>query len=240
MTTGTLQGNATNLPQAGITDNSTLVFDQSTPGTYASNITGTGALVKQGASTLVLTGTNSYAAGTIISAGTLQGNTTSIPASNGVLDNGILVFDQAANGTYSGNITGTGSFVKQNAGTLILSGTNTYAGGTTITGGTLQGSTTNIPSGPVLNNSILIFDQPTTGVFSGPISGTGMLIKQNAGLLILSGANSYTGSTTITGGILQGNTNSIPSGSVIDNATFVLDQNFDGTFGEVFPDQGLF
>lgn len=240
ITTGTLQGNSANLPQAGITDNSILIFDQAASGTYASNITGSGSLVKQNVGTLVLTGTNSYAAGTVISAGTLQGNTTSIPATGGVVDNGILVFDQATNATFTGNITGTGSFVKQNAGTLILTGTNSYAAGTTITGGTLQGNTTSIPSGPVLNNSILVFDQAAAGVFSGNISGIGTLIKQNAGLLILSGMNTYTGNTVVTAGVLQGNSNSIPSGNVIDNATLVFDQAFDGTFGGTLSGTGTF
>lgn len=237
---GTLQGNAANLPQAGITDNGVLIFDQATTGTYSSNITGAGALVKQNAGTLILTGTNSYAGGTTIAAGTLQGNTNSIPSTGGVIDNGILVFDQGFTGTFSGNITGTGSLVKQNTGILILTGNNSYSGGTTINAGTLQGNTNSIPSGPVLNQSVLIFDQAFTGVFSGNISGTGTLIKQNTGTLILSGANTYTGNTVIAQGTLQGNTNSIPSGNVIDSGTFILDQNFDGTFAGALSGTGVF
>src|SRR5581483_7117379 len=67
-----------------------------------------------------------------------------------VVDNAALVFDQAATGTYAGIISGTGSLTKQNAGTLILTGANSYAGGTTITAGTLfVGPGAAIGSGPV-------------------------------------------------------------------------------------------
>jgi len=47
-----------------------------------------------------------------------------------ITDNGIVVFNQTADGTYSGLIQGTGQVVKVGAGTLTLAGANTYAGGT--------------------------------------------------------------------------------------------------------------
>jgi autotransporter-associated beta strand protein len=52
-------------------------------------------------------------------------------------NNGKVVFDQPSTGTFSGTIAGSGSVVVQNAGTLVLTGTNTYSGGTTVAGGTL-------------------------------------------------------------------------------------------------------
>ena len=60
-----------------------------------------------------------------------------------------LLFDTAnaaSTQTCAGNITNAGSslaITKLGAGTLILSGTNTYGGGTTISGGALQFATTN-------------------------------------------------------------------------------------------------
>lgn len=226
---GTLQVNSTSIGTGPIIDNASLVFDQATTGSFNVNISGSGTLTKQNAGTLILGGTNTYLGGTIITGGVLQGNTVSIPASNGVLNNASLVFDQATNNAYTGNITGTGSFTKQNVGTLILAGTNTYAGGTTISGGVLQGSTTNIPNGAVLDNASLVFDQPVDGTFIGNISGTGTLTKQNAGTLILAGTNSYSGGTAVNGGILQGNSLSLQS-AIVDNTAVIFDQTFDGTY----------
>ena len=40
--------------------------------------------------------------------------------------------------TFAGAISGTGSVTKLGAGTLILTGASSYAGGTTISAGTLQ------------------------------------------------------------------------------------------------------
>src|SRR5581483_11514639 len=167
---------STNSVQGSVVDNAALVFDQAATGTYAGIISGTGSLTKQNAGTLILTGANSYTGGTTITAGTLQGNTSSLPGH--IVNNAALVVDQAATGTYAGIITGTGSLTKQNAGTLILTGTNSYAGGTTITAGTLQGSTNSL-QGNVVDNAALVFDQAATGTYAGIISGTGSLTKQN-------------------------------------------------------------
>src|SRR5258706_16200737 len=55
-----------------ITDNGTLAFDRSDSVTFGGAISGTGALVQLGSSTLTLTGNSTYSGGTTISAGTLQ------------------------------------------------------------------------------------------------------------------------------------------------------------------------
>jgi fibronectin-binding autotransporter adhesin len=228
---GILQGNTTSLPStAGIFNSATVVFDQSFNGTYSSNILGTGQLVKENAGILTLTGLNSYGGGTVIVGGALQGNTTSIPSAGGIFVNTEVIFDQAFTDTYSGAINGSGILTKQNAGTLILTGANTYSGGTFILGGALQGNTNSIPGGFVTDNASLIFDQGFNGTFLGNIAGTGSLTKQNIGTLILGATNLYTGGTNILAGTLQGDINSIPSGPVLDNASLVFDQGFDGTF----------
>ena len=69
-------------------------------------------------------------------------------------------------------MSGTGSLTKSGAGTLILTGNNTYAGGTTVSAGTLQGDTTSL-QGNILNNANVTFNQTTDGTYAGKMSGSG-------------------------------------------------------------------
>ena len=99
-----------------------------------------GAVVKNGAGTLTLTANNDYYGGTTINAGTLEvgaGGTSGAIGNGAVTDNSILVFNRADNLTFDGVINGTGSVVKNGAGTLTLTGTNNYFGTMTVSNGTL-------------------------------------------------------------------------------------------------------
>jgi autotransporter-associated beta strand protein len=69
-----------------------LVFDQSVNGTFADTIGGAGSLQKEGAARLFLTGTNTYTGRTFLDAGSLEGDTLSIPGN--VEDDALLVFNQ--------------------------------------------------------------------------------------------------------------------------------------------------
>ncbi len=80
--------------------------------------------------------------------------------------------------TISGGISGTGGLALTNAGILILTGSNSYTGGTTINAGTLQvgagGSGASIGSASgILDNATLAFNNADSTTFSGVISGTG-------------------------------------------------------------------
>jgi autotransporter-associated beta strand protein len=91
-------------------------------------------------------------------------------------------------------------------GTLGLTGANTYTGGTTISAGTLQvgaGGTTGSIVGNVVDNAKLAFDRSNSVTFAGVVSGTGSLTQLGVGTLGLTGANTYTGGTTISAGTLQ-------------------------------------
>ncbi|HMO34390.1 MAG TPA: autotransporter-associated beta strand repeat-containing protein, partial [Lacibacter sp.] len=104
-------------------------------------ISGAFSLTKAGAGALVLTGTNEYTGGTTINAGTLAigaGSTTGSLPSGNVTNNGNLTFDRSDNISVSNVISGSGSLSKLGAGTLTLTGTNTYSGQTNITAGTIQ------------------------------------------------------------------------------------------------------
>ncbi|TXG75992.1 autotransporter domain-containing protein [Candidatus Dojkabacteria bacterium] len=78
--------------------------------------------------------------------------------------------------------------------------------------------------------------QIASGSFSGVVGdggivgGTGgSLTKAGSGTLILSGTNSYTGNVLISGGTLQGNTNSILH-NITNNSALVLSQSFAGSY----------
>jgi fibronectin-binding autotransporter adhesin len=141
----------------------------------------------------------------------------------------IRVGDGSVNGaSYSAEIdnvlAGTAGLDKTDYGTLILAGNNTYTGGTTVGGGTLQignGGTTGSVLGDVVDNGVLAFDRSDAVNFCGTISGNGSVTQIGTGTLTLTGADTYTGVTTISSGtlVLSGN-GSIAASSVVDNAVF--------------------
>ena len=98
-----------------------------------------------------------------------------------------------------------GSLVKLGSGTLTLTGTNTFGGGTTISSGALvvgDGATSGSLLGNVVDNGNLTFSRSDNITFAGSISGTGGLTQAGTGALTLSGTNSYTGATVIQSGDL--------------------------------------
>jgi autotransporter-associated beta strand protein len=161
------------------------------------------------------------AAGNVDVTGTLDLNTFS-ETINGLTGNGTV--DTVAGGTptltfgggnatstFSGTLTdtsGTLTLEKTGSGTMILSGNNSYSGPTAITGGTLQigdGGTTGSISNTagITNDAILIFNRSNDLTVASNINGGGALTKQGAGILTLSGNNSYTGQTSIGTGTLR-------------------------------------
>ncbi|HLZ18727.1 MAG TPA: autotransporter-associated beta strand repeat-containing protein, partial [Smithellaceae bacterium] len=105
-------------------------------------------------------------------------------------------------GTYNSNITGTWALMKSGSGTLVLNGTNTYTGGTTVSEGVLRGNTASL-QGNILNYGQVAFNQTSEGTYAGILSGTGSLLKDAESVLILTGANTYSGATTISAGALS-------------------------------------
>ena len=102
-------------------------------------ISGTGALTKTAAGTVILSNANSYGGGTTISQGTLQlgdGSANNGSVSGNITDNATLAFANPNVQTYSGVISGNGAVTKSGAGTLTLSGVSSY-GATTVNAGQL-------------------------------------------------------------------------------------------------------
>ncbi|HKT79156.1 MAG TPA: autotransporter domain-containing protein, partial [Vicinamibacterales bacterium] len=153
-----------------------------------------GALTKSGGGLLILSGLNTYGGGTVVNGGTLLGDTTSLQGA--FINNALVVFDQGFTGTFGSNMSGTGTLQKQGGGLLVLTGTNTYTGGTIVNGGTLMVNSNSLP-GNVLNETSLIFNQTETGTFAGSMTGGGLFTKQGGGRLVLSGNSSVFGGTSI-------------------------------------------
>jgi fibronectin-binding autotransporter adhesin len=116
-----------------------------------------------------------------------------------------------ASTTFSGVISGGGSFNKSGGGLMVLAGSNIYSGSTTVTAGTLQignGGTTgsiNSTSG-LVSNGMLTYKRSDNVTLSMPVSGFGGLGQVGSGTLLLTGANTYTGATVVnTGTLLVGN-----------------------------------
>jgi fibronectin-binding autotransporter adhesin len=200
---GITSSKAVNLAAGG----GTFLADTGTVSTLSGPISGVGAWTKAGPGTLILTGSNSYAGGTTINAGTLQlgagGTTGSITGD--VINNGILAFNRSDVLTFNGVIGGTGSVQQNGTGTTVLSGNNTYTGVTAISAGTLQlgnGGTTGSIVGDVIDNGILAFNRSDDLTFDGAISGMGSVQQNGTGTLTLSGANTYAGGTAVNAGSL--------------------------------------
>lgn len=246
-------------------------------------VSGEGMLVKSGQGTLVLKGTNTFLGGTVINAGAVEvsrdenlgassgglamdsgtlratssfstGRATSLGAGGGVFDivGGVVL-------THGGVVSGQGRLIKRGDGVLILSGLNSYAGGTSILGGAVQVSsdrnlgdaagdllldfgTLKVAESFAMDRAVVLgagggaFDIADGMALqsAGAISGAGMLVKTGLGHLVLSGAGSQTGGASIReGGVIVRNMSALGTGdtTVEHGASLQLDLDSAGTAG---------
>lgn len=178
-----------------------------TNGTFAGVIAGAGGLTLT-SGTQTLTGTSTYTGATTVAAGSTLAlaGTGSIAQSSAVLDNGVLDISGTAGGsqianlsgsgavslgtqrlsvggsdstTFSGTIAGTGSFVKQGTGTLILNGNSAaFTGTTEVAGGLLEVGDIGTP-GAVLGGNVAVDALGTLrghGTVAGDVTNNGTVM----------------------------------------------------------------
>ena len=162
---------------------------------------------------------------------------------------GSATFNTTGGTTTMGAISGAYGFAKTGAGTLQLTAANTYSGVTDVQSGTLRiANASAIPLASNLNvgaagtadlnslgvnlgsisgsgaitlgsGTLTIGGNGLASAFAGSISGTGGLVKIAGETLTLSGANTYTGATTISvGDLLIGAVNALPTGTAVNIA----------------------
>ncbi len=218
-------------------------------GTFAGQLTAPNlSVIKSGTGTQILAGTNTYTNSTTISGGTLviSGLLGNGSYAASITNNASLAFSNSASQTLSGVISGSGTLTKAGPGTLTLSQANSYSGGTTITGGTVQisaggsagGSTAGLGTGTVSigSGAQVTYYLSTTGshTISNAFSLSGGTLYSEDGNNIFSGqvtlasgastiSSRYQDTITLAGGLAgSGNVLLTQAGGLGDGPTYVL------------------
>ena len=218
------------------------------------------SLVKAGSTTLVLTGSNTYSGGTTVNAGTLQLGDNNV--NNGSINGNVLLnasgavleFENPANQTFAGVISGVGGITKYSTGTEYLTNTNTFTGALQILGGTLNASTAGINGGDTTNGIVFnntafsggtVMYPATLQAASGGITTAKAITMTGNGDFDSNGTNS-TLSGTITGAgtltklgagtlTLSGNSNSFTGATVVNGGGLIVSGSLSGSTVTVAP-----
>ncbi|EEK3070266.1 hypothetical protein G9U61_004712, partial [Salmonella enterica subsp. diarizonae serovar 38:[k]:z35:-] len=137
-------------------------------------------LTKQGDGTLILSNTGNDYGDTEIDGGILAAKDAAVLGTGDVTiaESATLALSQ---GTLDNNVTGEGQIVKSGSDELIVTGDNTYSGGTTISGGTLTADhADSLGSGDIDNSGVLKVGE---GDLENTLSGSGSLVKTGTGEL---------------------------------------------------------
>jgi autotransporter-associated beta strand protein len=200
---GLLPGTLASPSSIVILSGATLKFNRGSSKSFFDIISGAGGVIVANSATarVRLVSNNTYTGPTTISSGILmigQGNPgePGSIASSVVNNSGTLIFNRVEDLTYAGAINGSGTVEKQGAGRLVLTGTHSYTGPTTVTAGTLLlngvigASAVTVTGGTLSGN----------GVIKGPVtiqSGGRLAPGVSIGTLTISNSLSLSGATVM-------------------------------------------
>jgi fibronectin-binding autotransporter adhesin len=239
-------------------------------GSVPNFVAGSYALIKDGTGKLVINSTLAIAGGTTINAGTLSigsGGTTGLVFGNIAVSSGANVtYNHSDALPFTNIISGAGSVTQAGTGTLTLSSSNTYSGGTNLNagkvsitsdsqlgastgainfnGGTLlsTGTITSARGGTVTAASTI--DTGNTLKLGGVFTGAGSLTIKGAGYTYLTNDNTYSGATTINSGakLVLGDNSTTGSlaGAIVDNGALIVSRSNSFTFNNTLTGTGSF
>lgn len=178
------------------------------------SIAGAGALTKLGTGQLTLSGANgSYSGNISVSDGTVRALNASLGSGSIAVANGASLVLRQTTGSrsFANAISGAGTMTVSGGALIALSGANTLTGNITVAdanttmridNAAFNASTASIAITPA--SSILRLNaNAASQTLANVISGSGSVIKQGTFQTTLTGANTYTGSTTVSAGALQ-------------------------------------
>jgi fibronectin-binding autotransporter adhesin len=226
-----------------IINNGTLFFNSTSDMSLSSNISGSGVITLYGPNRITLTGTNNYSGKTTIySSAILQigaGGTVGSLGTGSVDNYGALVFNRSNSYVVNNAIAQSGSLTQAGAGTLTLTGNNTYYGDTIINlGSTLQignGGSTGASTADftgIQNNGSLLFNLTGNVVTGYSIGGTGSVVQNGSGTVTIIGGD-FSGPITINAGTLALKyvDGSLPNADIIVNNSGIFDASIGGLSG---------
>jgi autotransporter-associated beta strand protein len=137
-----------------------------------------------------------------------SGKNTTITLAQGFSPIAIIVTNAAKNYSFNGNsgAINSGTLTKQGSGTLTLANpAYNYTGATLVSGGTLvigNGAADTTLTSPIQDDAALVLNVVNSNT-PPSIGGSGSVTVNNGGTLTLTNNNTYTGLTTVNGGIVQ-------------------------------------
>lgn len=198
--------------------------------TESSSLSGSGSLTKSGNGTLTLSGANSYSGGTVVGAGLLSGDTSSLQGN--IANDAQVQFNQTGNGTYSNALSGSGSLIKSGNGTLTLSANNTFSGGLNVQAGLLNLDTTggsaagSISSLSVASGATLLVSQSNQVNSTASVTLSGGTIARASGVTQDFGNLTVSGSGTLDFG--TGSTGTLSFGTYTPSALLAVNNFLQG------------
>ncbi len=208
-------------------------------------ITGVTALTQNGPGTVTLATSNNYSGVTTINGGALQlgdGNANNGTVGGNIADNATLVLANPTSQTLTNGISGPGTLVVAGTGGMILTGDNTYTGGTTISSNVMlqvaSSSALGVPESSILalieTNGSLDFNLGAALTETNAITGAGSVVQADAYALTLAATNTFSGGLTINqGAIYAGNNQALGTGPI------TIDNQSSGNYSQLFLKNGV-